>query len=130
MCGPPAQALIEVVRSEDLKTEVLATLHRWGAALLTDPDGLNNGRRQPYVALSMTWMLHTLDSGAVHSKKVALDWAREQMDPRWTPLLERAWAKYADQFMRYQELADPVDLQLTWQFIRSALDAELLESAD
>ncbi len=78
----------------------------------------------------MTRMLHTLDSGAVHSKKAALDWAQEHMDPRWTLLLERAWAKHADQFMRYQELADPVDLQLTRQFIRFALDAEPLESAD
>lgn len=128
--GPPAQELIEVVRPEALKAEVLTTLHRWGAALLTDPDGLNNGWQQPYVALSMTRMLHTLDSGAVHSKKAALDWAREHMDPRWTPLLARAWAKHAGQFMRYQELADPVDLQLTRQFIRFALDAEPLESAD
>ena len=73
MYGPPAQELIEVVRPEALKAEVLATLHRWGAALLTDPDDLNNGWRQPYVSLNMTRMLHTLDSGAVHSKKAALD---------------------------------------------------------
>ena len=57
-------------------------------------------------------------------------WAREHMEPRWTPLLARAWAKHAGQFMRCQELADPVDLQLTRQFIRFALDAEPLESAD
>ena len=130
MYRPPAQELIEVVRPETLKAEVLAALHRWGAALLTDPDGLNNGWRQPYVALNTTRMLHTLDGGAVHSKKAALDWAWEHRDPHWTPLLERAWAKHADQFMRYQELTDPVDLQLTRQFIRFAMDAEPLESAD
>ena len=120
--GPTASKLIDPVTPEALKAEILATLHMWGAALLADSEGLNNGWRQPYVALSFARMLHTLESGAVHSKKAAVDWARTHLDPRWTPLLERAWDKHSDQFLRYSEPADPVDLRLTRQFIRFALE--------
>ena len=130
LAGPPPRELIDPVDPNDLYAELRAKYEAWGQAVLDDPDSLDNDWIQPYAALSFARMLHTLDSGAVHSKKAAVDWARTHLDPRWTPLLERAWDKHSDQFLRYSEPADPVDLQLTRQFIRFALDAEPLESAD
>ena len=130
MYGPPAPELIEVVTPETLKAEILDTLHTWGAALLTDLDGLDNGWRQPHVVMSIARMLHSLSTGAIHSKRAGTEWASRHLDPHWTPLLERAWNKHSDQFLRYSEPADPVDLQLTRQFIRSALDRVPLKSAD
>ena len=132
LAGPPSRELIDPVDTNDLRTEVRTLLHKWGRALLGEsedgsrdwawtPDGLDNDWLQPLVVLLMTRMLQTLDTGAVHSKKAAVGWARSHIDPQWTPLLERAWAKHADQFLRYHEPADPHDLTLTRDFIRFAL---------
>ena len=119
--GPPALALIEEVTPEALKSEIRTTLHRWGTALLADPEGLNNGWRQPHVVMSIARMLHSLSAGAIHSKRAGTEWASRHLDPHWTPLLERAWAGHSRQFLRYYEAADPADLQLTQEFIRFAL---------
>jgi Domain of unknown function (DUF4111)/Nucleotidyltransferase domain len=119
--GPPALELIEAVTPEALKTEILTTLHRWGTALLAEPDGLNNGWRQPYVVMSIARMLHSISTGAIHSKRAGTEWASRHLDPRWTPLLERAWAGHSRQFLRYSEAADPEELQLTQEFVRFAL---------
>ena len=128
--GPPASELIGPVTPDTLKTEVQGTLHEWGAALLADPVGLDNGWRQPYVALSMARMLHTLDTGAIQSKQAGVVRGQAHLDPRWTPLLERAWEQHHRQFTLYSEAADPADLVLTREFIRFALDREPLQGAD
>ena len=130
MYGPPPPELIEVVTPETLKAEILDTLHTWGTALLADPDGLNNGWRQPHVVMSIARMLHSLGTGAIHSKRAGVEWCSRHLDPRWTPLLERAWAGHSRQFLRYSDTADPVDLQLTQRFIRFTLDRVPLKSAD
>ena len=132
LAGPPARELIAVVDPDELRAEVWSLLHKWGHALLGEsedsarglawiPDGLNNDWVQPLVVLLMTRMVQTLSTGRVHSKKAAVDWARLHLDARWTPLLERAWAKHADQFLRYQGAADPDDVTLTREFIPYAL---------
>jgi Domain of unknown function (DUF4111)/Nucleotidyltransferase domain len=122
--GPPARALIDVVTSAALKDEIFATLHRWGAALLADPGGLDNGWRQPHVVMGIVRMLHSLTTGAVHSKQAGVAWGLATLDARWSALLQRAWEKHPRQFLRYYEPADPADLQLTLNFVASALDLE------
>ena len=121
MFGPPARELVEEVTPKALKAEILKTLHTWGAALLTDPEGLDNGWRQLHVVMSIARMLHSLRTGAIHSKRAGTEWASRHLDPHWTPLLERAWAGHSRQFLRYYEEADPADLRLTREFIRYAL---------
>jgi len=132
LAGPPPRELIAPVDPNDLRAEVWTLLHKWGRALLGEsgdtsrgwawtPDGLDNDWLQSLVVLLMTRMLQTLDTGQVHSKKAAVEWARLHLDSRWTPLLERAWAKHADQFLRYQDAAEPDDLALTREFISYAL---------
>jgi Domain of unknown function (DUF4111) len=119
--GPPATELIDVVTPEALKAEILATLHRWGAALLADPGGLNNGWRQPHVVMGIARMLHSLTTGAIHSKRAGVAWGMAHLDARWSALLQHAWQKHPRQFLHYSEPADPVDLQLTLEFIADAL---------
>lgn len=90
LAGPPPQELIDTVDPNDLYAELRTKYEAWGQAVLDDPDSLDNDWIQPYAALSFARTLHTLDSGAVHSKKAAVDWAQKHLDPRWTSLLERA----------------------------------------
>ena len=123
LAGTPPRELINTVSPDELRVEVRGTLHAWGTALLADPAGLDNGWRQPYVALSMARMLHTLETGAVHSKRAAVGWARNRA-PDWAALLERAWGKHGGQFSRVGQPADPADLKLTRDFIRWTMEYE------
>lgn len=136
--GPPAAEFIGPVVPDELRAEVRAVLHGWGAALLASqepPDGgwgpqaLSNAWAQPYVALSMARMLQTLQTGEIHSKRAAVAWSRAHA-PEWTPLLERAWESHPRQFLNYSQPADPADLALTRVFIRSALELEPLQRPD
>lgn len=121
LSGPPPQQLIDPVDPDELRAAVRVTLHAWGEALLADPDSLNNDWRQALVVLLMTRMLHTIDTGEVYSKKAAIEWARDHLNSQWPPLLERAWSKHPDQFLRYHKPADPDDLALMRGFIEMAL---------
>ncbi|THF87074.1 DUF4111 domain-containing protein [Deinococcus sp. KSM4-11] len=113
--------LIDPVPADALQNEVRDTLHTWGADLLSTPAALDDGWRQPYVALSIARMLQTLDSGQVHSKRAAMTWAQDHA-PSWAALLERAWAQHPGQFSRVGQPAQPADLDLTRGFIQFALD--------
>ncbi len=45
---------------------------------------------QRYAVTTLCRMLYTLDSGQVASKKSALVWAGENLEPRWQPLFRQA----------------------------------------
>jgi hypothetical protein len=40
----------------------------------------------------MSRMLYTLRHGVIVTKPVAAGWAQEVLEPRWTPLIEHAFA--------------------------------------
>ncbi|MGY2895191.1 nucleotidyltransferase domain-containing protein [Deinococcus sp. UYEF24] len=120
--GPPASTLIGLVPSEPLKVEVRATLHEWGMQLLAGEQNLDNGWRQPYAALSIARTLHTLGTGAVYSKREAVEWSRQHA-PEWTPLLARAWEQHPRQFLNYYQPADLEEVRQTRAFIGWAMTA-------
>ncbi len=121
LLGPPPLERIEPVEPDELRAEVRGKVQEWETFLHTDRDGLSNGWIQPYAALSVARMLHTLQTGQVHSKRAAVAWSRESA-PRWTPLLERAWEQHPRQFLNFFQPADAADVALTEQFIRYALE--------
>jgi len=121
LLGPPARELIEAVEPDALRAEVRGKVREWETFLRAEPDGLNNGWLQPHAALSVARMLHTLQTGQVHSKRAAVAWSHEHA-PDWTPLLERAWEQHPRQFLNYSQPANAADVALTGQFIRYALE--------
>ncbi|GHF36241.1 hypothetical protein HNQ07_001352 [Deinococcus metalli] len=121
LAGPGPRDLIDPVTPDALRAEVDATLRAWCTELLSNPSALDDGWRQPYVALSVARMLHTLETGEVHSKRAAVTWAQARW-PGWAALLERAWAQHPGQFGRVGTPAVPGDLDLTRAFIRLALE--------
>jgi len=119
--GPPASELIDAVGPDDLRAEVRGSMQKWGTVLQTDPDSLYNGWLQPYAALSVARMLHTIQTGAVHSKRAAVEWSREHA-PHWTPLLEHAWKQHPEQSLNYYQQADADHVRQTREFIGWALE--------
>lgn len=117
LVGPAPQTLIDPISPDDLRRAALAVLRDWWALMLDDPTPLANRGYQSYAVLSLCRILYTLAYGAVASKREAACWAREALDPRWHPLIDRAWEG------RSTPCADapPDDVRETRAFIRYAL---------
>ena len=102
VAGPDIRTLIDPVTADMLRTEVRATMDL-GLAVDLQP--------MEMIAWQMFWVglyariLHTLATGAIHSKKDSLAWAAETLDPQWRELLLRARARTKGD----ADAADPVD---------------------
>jgi hypothetical protein len=62
----------------------------WLVQLLDNPAQIKKRGYQSYIVLTMCRVLYTLYYGDVVSKPNAAHWARETLDQRWKPLIERA----------------------------------------
>ncbi|HEV2533222.1 nucleotidyltransferase domain-containing protein [Phenylobacterium sp.] len=87
--GPDPKRLIDPVPTEALKAEVRETMDRCLALDLHPID--NRAWLQFWVGLYCR-MAHTLSTGQIASKKAGTAWARQALDPHWTPFIERTQA--------------------------------------
>lgn len=127
VAGPAPQTLIDPVAPEKLKKAMQPVLYGWAEGFLDHPGRMGQQRGyQSYIVLTLCRILYTLVTGKVASKPTALGWAKESLDARWLPLLERAW------FGRHHSSqAIPAgDVEETLAFIRYGLErARSLNSA-
>jgi hypothetical protein len=119
--GPKPQNLFAPVSADELRQTLLVELHSWVKELLDDPKLLRNRWRQSFVVLSLCRMLYTLQHGMIISKQAAVQWAKNALDPRWTSLIERAWAERPNPPMKARMQAEQEDAEATPGFIRYAL---------
>jgi hypothetical protein len=119
LAGPDPRELIDPVSPAALRAEVRATMDL-ALALGLEPMHL--------VAWQAFWvglycrMLHTLATGAVHSKKAGLVWAGSALDPKWRGLIERAAAVRKGDAAQSGRPADPADAAATHDFARYAVE--------
>ena len=122
LAGPPPKELIDPIDPEELKREVWGKMQAWAGEYLGNPQILNNRWDQPYAVLSYCRMLHTLATGQVFSKPKSARWAQAALDPRWSGLIERAWADRPNPSLKIRQPAEPEDISQTLEFIRYALE--------
>ena len=67
-------------------------------------------------ALPRARILHTLAIGKVSSKCVAGEWAVQELDPEWAPLIRWALEDRPDPWTKVHEPADPSLLSRTREF--------------
>ena len=91
LAGPDPRTLIDPVSPDDRRKAMLALLHGWVEPLLGHPSALGNRGYQSYTVLTLCRILYTLQLGTVVSKRVATRWAQDMLEPRWVPLISRAW---------------------------------------
>ena len=129
LLGADPRDLIDPVAPATLRAEVRATLRDYGGALLAGTVPLDVLWRQGFVVLYCCRALQSLETATIPSKPAAVRWARANLDPRWTGLVERAF----DQRARYPRgrgapaahaalKPDPAEAALTLDFVRYALD--------
>ena len=88
--GPDLKTLIDPVTPAQLQKAVSDVLPLWVTPMLADPMRIRARGYQSYCVLSLCRMLYTLRTGKILSKPRAAEWAIENLDPRWKPLIERA----------------------------------------
>lgn len=87
LAGPDPTTLMDPVTADDLRAEVRETMRQ---VLAVDLQPMAIFAWQAFWVGLCCRMLHTLESGAVHSKKVSMAWAQEALDAQWRALIARA----------------------------------------
>jgi predicted nucleotidyltransferase len=88
--GPDPKTLIDPISPDDLRGAVANLLPLWTRLFFENPSRIDKRGYQSYCVLSLCRMLYTLKYGKIVSKRIAANWAKEHIDSKWTPLIERA----------------------------------------
>lgn len=112
LTGPDPRKLIDPVSPTALRAEVRETMDRCFSTDLP----------MPMIAWQAFWvglycrMLHTLATGEVASKKQAMSWALNVVDPQWHGLIARAKNLKKGDEAHASLAADPIEVEATYKF--------------
>ena len=115
--GPDLKTLIDPVSTDDLRWAVARVLPLWVDPMLEDPSKIDTRGYQSFIVLSLCRMLYTLQKGEILTKPAAAEWGKQNLDPEWTPLIERALVGRQNPNLHVQ----PEDLQGTLEMMRYTL---------
>jgi hypothetical protein len=125
MAGPPARGLVDPVPGEALRKEVGAVLDRLD--LMDEPAISEQMWVQCFMALMVGRMLYALATGRIGSKKTAVTFAKQRLEPRFAGLIERAWRERegrpdegAALAAYFRQASDPDEAAATLDLIRHA----------
>jgi hypothetical protein len=66
--------------------------------------------------------LHDLVRGLPGSKREGAEWAKRNLDPVWSDLIDRAWDGRPDPATKVLTPSDPADFERTLKFMAYVLD--------
>jgi predicted nucleotidyltransferase len=117
IAGPDPKMLIDPVSPDDLRQAIVDMLSLWFNPIFENPSQINKRGYQSFFVLSICRMFYTLKYGEIVSKKFAAEWAKENLDARWRPLIEHAWLGRQNPGLE----AQPEDISETLEMMRYAL---------
>jgi predicted nucleotidyltransferase len=117
LAGPPPRGLVDPVPVELLRAEMLATIIDWGEQILAHPEQYNNRFYQAFIVLSYCRMLHDLVRGRPGSKRAGAQWAKQNLDPAWSGLIDRTWDGRPDPATKVRQPADAHEFEKTLRFV-------------
>jgi hypothetical protein len=115
--GPDPKTLIDPILPDSLREAMRPNLEVWWRPMLADPAPLQRRGYQSYAVLTMCRICFTMAEGKVASKADAARWAKQHLDKRWVPLIDRAIAR---RLAPDPETA-PEEIAQTQEFIRLAV---------
>jgi hypothetical protein len=122
LAGPEPKTLIPQVTPEMLRKEIYEVITGWGQEILDEPDRFSNRFYQGFITLSYCRMLHDLKFGVNASKVTGAAWAKANLDPAWSGLIDRAWATRPKPEVSVKQPPDPEDYQRTLEFVRYVIE--------
>ncbi len=123
LAGPDPASLIDPIPASALRQEMLEGLQAWGQQILADPGIINNRFYQTFAVLHYCRALHDLHTGTCGSKRAGAEWAKANLDPSWTDLIDRSWDGRPNPEISVRQPANPQDLARTLQLIRYIIEA-------
>lgn len=118
LAGPDPKTLIDPTPPQALKAEVRRTMD---LCLAVGLEPMHLVAWQAFWVGLFCRILHTLETGEVTSKKAAMTWAEQALDPAWAGLIARAKAlKKGDEATAGQP-ADPAEIAATRAFAEYAV---------
>ncbi len=117
LAGPDPKTLIDPVPPDRLRQAASASAP-WLHQILAQPGQVGSAGYQSYIVLTLCRTLFTLQTGQVASKPAAVQWAQANLDPRWSPLIQRAWIDRHDP----NHAPSPENMAETLELIRFVLD--------
>ena len=122
LAGPPPRGLVDPVPVELLRAEMIATIIDWGEQILAHPEQYNNRFYQAFIVLSYCRMLHDLVRGRPGSKRAGAQWAKQNLDPAWSGLIDRTWVGRPDPAAKVRQPADADEFEKTLRFVKYVID--------
>jgi predicted nucleotidyltransferase len=122
LAGAEPEALLDPVSPETLREEVGAVIRDWGELLIETPETMNPLWYQCFAVLSYCRMLQTLETGKILSKRAAVEWAADNIEPHWQELIQKAWAARSNGWQNVHATAALDDVRQTREFIRYAIE--------
>lgn len=122
LVGPAVESLIDPIDVQSMCREIWTVINEWGQEILDDPQRYNNRFYQGFIVLSFCRMLHSLQTGIIESKVVGAAWAKRNLDPSWSGLIDGAWAGRPNPAVSVHQPADPEDFANTLKFIQCCIE--------
>jgi predicted nucleotidyltransferase len=97
--GPPPASLIDPISSDEIRSAVRLRLADWVEWALTpdDPEWLLPRSHKAYAVETMCRALHTLATGEVISKPLAVEWALKSLPEPWRTTVQHSQSWRTDQ---------------------------------
>ena len=118
LAGPPPTTLVDPIPVELLRSEIKEVIIGWGQEIIADPDRYNNHFYQAFIVLNYCRMLHDLYTGFPGSKLAGAEWAKANLEPSWSALIDRAWDGRPDPASSARRPADPEAFKSTLKFVK------------
>jgi Aminoglycoside adenylyltransferase, C-terminal domain len=94
----------------------------WGQEIIANPDCYNNHFHQTFIVLNYCRMLHDLYAGFPGSKLAGAEWAKANLEPSWSALIDRAWDGRPDPASSVRRPAAPEDFESALKFVEHIIE--------
>lgn len=127
LIGQKPEKFIQPVPAHELSNEIkMAMIKDMKAfeAEMDRPRSFWNSRfGQSFAVLTYCRMLHTLATGTVQSKKAAVKWSQQFVDPKWVKIIDEAWnEREGVRFLvKIRQRAEQTVLYETLEFMKYAI---------
>jgi hypothetical protein len=121
LSGPKPSTIVDPIPVDVLRRDIYSEITGWGNEILSNPERFNNRFYQSFIVLCYCKMLRDLINGTVESKRAGAEWAKRNLDPSWSGLIDRTWAGRPNPAVSVRQPADVSDFRLTLQFVREAI---------
>lgn len=122
LAGPPPVTLVDPIPVELLRGEIMEVITGWGQEIIANPGRYNNHFYQTFIVLNYCRMLHDLYTGSPGSKLAGAEWAKANLEPSWSALIDRAWLGRPDPASSVRRAADPADFESTLKFVKHVIE--------